>query len=161
MGCVLRRGPGGHCPSFQQSGWLGHGKGDQCMTNSCQFELPGLALPSRPRVAAVPSIDDSLGLKLLPFVLSVIAGSLDVTGFLGLGGLFTAHITGNVVVLAARLVASDPAPLSYVIAVPVFVAMLVLTRLFVAGLDRIAVPSLLPLLTLQFLFLLMPLGICL
>jgi uncharacterized membrane protein YoaK (UPF0700 family) len=93
--------------------------------------------------------------------LSLVAGSLDVTGFLGLGGLFTAHITGNVVVLAARLVAHEPSPLSYAIAVPVFIVVLVLTRLFVAGLDRLAIPSLLPLLVLQFLFLLMALSICL
>jgi uncharacterized membrane protein YoaK (UPF0700 family) len=39
---------------------------------------------------------------MLPFVLSVIAGSTDIIGFLGLNGLFTAHITGNIVVLAAR-----------------------------------------------------------
>jgi uncharacterized membrane protein YoaK (UPF0700 family) len=115
----------------------------------------------RGRVAPIPSIEDSLRLKLLPFVLSLVAGSLDVTGFLGLGGLFTAHITGNVVVLAARLVAHEPSPVSYVIAVPVFIVILVLIRLFVAGLDRIAVSSLLPLLVLQFIFLLMALSICL
>ena len=32
---------------------------------------------------------------LLPSVLSVTAGSVDVIGFLSLGGLFTAHITGE------------------------------------------------------------------
>jgi hypothetical protein len=46
------------------------------------------------RVSA-PSVDASLGLKLLPTVLSMTAGSVDVISFLGLGGLFTAHITGN------------------------------------------------------------------
>jgi uncharacterized membrane protein YoaK (UPF0700 family) len=131
------------------------------MTSSYPVEMPELALRRRHRNTAIPSIDDSPRLKLLPFVLSVIAGSLDVTGFLGLGGLFTAHITGNLVVLAAKLVAGEPAPLSYVIAVPVFMAMLMLTRLFVAGLDRFAVPSLVPLLSTQFLFLLLALGICL
>jgi uncharacterized membrane protein YoaK (UPF0700 family) len=131
------------------------------MKRSCQSELPVLASSSRGRVTAVPSIEDSLGLKLLPFVLSLVAGSLDITGFLGLGGLFTAHITGNVVVLAARLVAHEPSPLSYAIAVPVFMVILVLATLFVAGLDRIAVPSLLPLFVLQFLFLFMALSICL
>ena len=103
--------------------------------------------------AAAPSVDDSLGMKLLPFVLSVIAGSVDIVAFLGLGGLFTAHITGNLVVLAAKLVARDPAPLSYLIVVPVFMGALALTRLLAAGLERIRISSLLPLLFLQFLLL--------
>ena len=34
-------------------------------------------------------------MKVLPFVLSMIAGSVDVIGFLELGGLFIAHITGQ------------------------------------------------------------------
>jgi uncharacterized membrane protein YoaK (UPF0700 family) len=93
--------------------------------------------------------------------LSLAAGSLDVTGFLGLGGLFTAHITGNLVVLAARLAVHEPSPLSHAISVPVSIMILILTRLFVAGLDRIAVPSLLPLLVLQFLFLLVALSVSL
>jgi uncharacterized membrane protein YoaK (UPF0700 family) len=55
-------------------------------------------------------VDESLGAKLLPGVLSVIAGSTDVISFLGLGGLFTAHITGNLVILAAHIAADDAAP---------------------------------------------------
>jgi Zn-dependent protease with chaperone function len=43
--------------------------------------------------------------RALPFLLGVIAGATDIIGFLGLGGLFTAHITGNLVVLAAHIVA--------------------------------------------------------
>ena len=46
--------------------------------------------------------------RALPFVLSLIAGSTDTIGFLGLNGLFTAHITGNVVVLAAHVITGDP-----------------------------------------------------
>src|ERR1700739_1202299 len=56
-----------------------------------------------PAVLTIPSVDDSPGMKLLPFVLTTIAGCVDVIGFLGLGGLFTAHVTGNVVILAAKL----------------------------------------------------------
>ena len=40
---------------------------------------------------------------LLPTLLSLIAGSADAIGFIGLGGLFTAHVTGNLVVLAAHV----------------------------------------------------------
>jgi uncharacterized membrane protein YoaK (UPF0700 family) len=93
---------------------------------------------------AIPSVDGSSGLMLLPFVLSMIAGSTDVIGFLGLGGLLTAHITGNLVILVAKLVASDPVPLSYLIAVPVFVIVLGMTRLLVAVLEQLGIASLLP-----------------
>ena len=115
---------------------------------------------SRDTGFAALSVDYSLGTKLLPFVLSIIAGTVDVIGFLGLGGLFTAHITGNLVVLAARLVAHEQAPLAQVIAVPVFVVVLALTRLLVAGLERIRIGSLMPLLLLQFLLLAAFVGVC-
>ena len=108
--------------------------------------------PSHAGVRVI-SVDDSLGTKLLPFVLSVTAGCMDVIGFLGLGGLFTAHITGNLVVLAAKVVATETAPISYLISVPVFMAALALSKLIAAGLERILIASLTPLLFLQFLLL--------
>jgi uncharacterized membrane protein YoaK (UPF0700 family) len=108
---------------------------------------------SRDAGVPVSSVEDSLGTKLLPFVLSVNAGSVDVIGFLGLGGLFTAHITGNLVILAARLLAGGQAPVAHLISVPVFVAVLVLTRLLAGGLERVRIASLRPLLLLQFLLL--------
>jgi uncharacterized membrane protein YoaK (UPF0700 family) len=111
--------------------------------------------------SALPSVDDSSGLMLLPFVLSMIAGSADVIGFLGLGGLLTAHITGNLVLLVARIVANEPVPLSYLIAVPVFVIVLGMTRLLVAVLEQLGIASLLPLLFQQFLLLCLSLAICL
>jgi hypothetical protein len=46
---------------------------------------------------AMPSANSWFGIRLLPNVLSLTAESMDVIGFLGLGGLFTAHITGNLV----------------------------------------------------------------
>jgi uncharacterized membrane protein YoaK (UPF0700 family) len=108
-----------------------------------------------------PSVDSSLGTRLLPTVLSVTAGSVDVISFLGLGGLFSAHITGNLVILAARLVAGDQAPLAQVISVPVFMVMLALTRLIAAGLERIRIASLLPLLLLQCLLIFASFALCL
>lgn len=89
----------------------------------------------------------------LPFVLSVIAGSTDIIGFLGLNGLFTAHITGNIVVLAAHVVARDPTILSYILSVPVFMLVLGLTRLLAGGCEAIGIAPRQPLLLLQFLLL--------
>ncbi|UAJ81038.1 DUF1275 domain-containing protein [Leifsonia sp. ZF2019] len=53
--------------------------------------------------------------------LSLIAGATDVTSWLLLGGFFSAHVTGNLVVLAADAVTGHrPAPAS-LLAIPVFV----------------------------------------
>jgi len=108
----------------------------------------------------LPSIDDVPALKSLPFLLSVIAGSVDVICFLGLGGLFTAHITGNLVILAAHVVTGVDASLSLIISVPVFIAMLAATRLLAAGLERARIAPLGPVLLLQFLLLATFLAIC-
>jgi uncharacterized membrane protein YoaK (UPF0700 family) len=70
----------------------------------------------------VESISDWLGTKLLTFVLSVIAGSVDVIGFLGLGALFIAHITGNLVILAAKIAAGEHASAAHCLSVPVMPA---------------------------------------
>jgi len=94
-----------------------------------------------------------LSAKLLPTVLSIIAGSVDAIGFLGLGGLFTAHVTGNFVILAAHLASGGKAPVAPMLSVPVFVATLGLTRLLASTLERIGFASLRPLLLLQFLLL--------
>ena len=100
-----------------------------------------------------PSIESSLSVRLLPTVLSIIAGSVDAIGFLGLGGLFTAHVTGNLVILAAHLVSGNGAPVAPMLSVPVFVAALGLTRLLADALERTGFASLRPLLLLQLLLL--------
>ena len=103
--------------------------------------------------AAGSSVDISLGTKLLPGVLSVMAGSVDVISFLGLGGLFAAHITGNLVVLAAHIATGRAASLAPILSVPVFIAVLGLTRLAAAGLEETRHCPLQPLLALQFVLL--------
>ncbi len=108
----------------------------------------------------IPTIDSSLGMKLLPFVLAFVAGSVDVISFLGLDGLFTAHITGNLVVLAAHILARGEATLALVISVPLFLIILAATRVLAAGLERGRIPSLGVLLFLQFALLCGFLGIC-
>src|SRR3979490_1623156 len=59
--------------------------------------------------------------RLLPALLSGVAGMVDVIGFLSLG-LFTAHVTGNLVVIAALLVRGGPPNAPQILAVPVFMA---------------------------------------
>lgn len=112
------------------------------------------------RISA-PSVDSSLGMMLLPSVLSVIAGSVDVISFLGLGGLFTAHITGNLVVLAAHIVSGGAAQVAPMLSVPVFTVALGLARLLADGLRAVGIASLRPLLLLQFLLLAGFLALCL
>jgi uncharacterized membrane protein YoaK (UPF0700 family) len=62
--------------------------------------------------------------RLLPAVLSTTAGAMDVIGFLALGGLFTAHITGNLCVLAAHYVTGAFSEVGPLLSVPVFIAVL-------------------------------------
>src|SRR5262249_35855402 len=69
---------------------------------------------------------------LLPAVLGMTAGALDVISFLGFGGLFTAHITGNLVILAAHYITGKFGEIAPLLSVPVFVTVLgVLTAVFV------------------------------
>jgi uncharacterized membrane protein YoaK (UPF0700 family) len=64
------------------------------------------------------------GCWLLPAFLSTTAGAVDVIGFLALGGLFIAHITGKLVVLAAHYVTGSFGEVGPLLSVPVFVAVL-------------------------------------
>ncbi len=86
---------------------------------------------------------------LLPTVLSTTAGAVDVVGFLALGGLFTAHITGNVVIVAAHYVTGGFSQIGPLLAVPVFMAVMGLVTLASSGIARAGTMPLRPLLLLQ------------
>ena len=57
--------------------------------------------------------------RRFPALLSVISGMVDVIGYLSLK-LFTAHVTGNIVIIAAQLVYGGPPRMDQILAVPVF-----------------------------------------
>jgi uncharacterized membrane protein YoaK (UPF0700 family) len=59
--------------------------------------------------------------KRLPTLLSVIAGMVDLIGYLTLGNVFTAHITGNLVVIAALVVRGGRMNSAQVLAIPIFI----------------------------------------
>jgi hypothetical protein len=75
-------------------------------------------------VASEPdaSQPETLGVRAtLAPLLRVIAGMVDLTGFLNLGNIFTAHITGNLVIAAATPVRGGPLDVAQIVAVPVFI----------------------------------------
>lgn len=59
--------------------------------------------------------------KWLPTLLSLIAGMVDLISYLTLGNIFTAHITGNLVVIAALMVRGGKINVAQVLAIPVFI----------------------------------------
>jgi uncharacterized membrane protein YoaK (UPF0700 family) len=90
-------------------------------------------MPNMPTLAGSPETLGEIGrpaddttelLRLeerLPPLLSVIAGMVDLTGFFTLGNIFTAHVTGNLVVAAAAAVRGGPWNLAQALAIPVFI----------------------------------------
>jgi uncharacterized membrane protein YoaK (UPF0700 family) len=62
-------------------------------------------------------------------LLSYNGGFVDTAGFLGLQGLFTAHVTGNFVTLGAALVNGSHGIIGKILALPEFVVVVALARL--------------------------------
>jgi uncharacterized membrane protein YoaK (UPF0700 family) len=96
----------------------------------------------------------------LPFVLSLIAGATDTIGFLSFR-LFTAHVTGNLAVVAAHFITGNPVIMPYLVSVPVFMVALLLASLLGGLLERHGSPTLRPLLWLQLLLLIGATALCL
>src|ERR1700756_71964 len=84
-----------------------------------------------------PHVDRSSAF-LLPALLSTTAGAVDVIGFLALG-VFSAHITGNLVILAAHYITGRFGEIGPILSVPVFMLVLtVVTLAFVKVPARVA-----------------------
>lgn len=72
--------------------------------------------------------------KSLLTLLSVIAGMTELIGYITLGNIFAAHMTGNLVLVAAGLVSSGSMKIAQVLTIPMFV-------LAVAGTSFVATRS--------------------
>jgi uncharacterized membrane protein YoaK (UPF0700 family) len=95
----------------------------------------------------------------LPTLLSFNAGYVDTAGYVALQGLFSAHVTGNFVTLAAALTFGSSGIVTKLSALPVFCAVVLLTRLVshaLPGRDRGVLPAVL---TLQVTFLALGAGL--
>jgi uncharacterized membrane protein YoaK (UPF0700 family) len=90
----------------------------------------------------------------LPALLSFNGGFVDTAGFLGLQGLFTAHVTGNFVTLAAALVLGTHGAIAKLLALPEFVLVVALTRIGGTALRAAGLPALPVLLAVKVCFLL-------
>ncbi|GLK73897.1 DUF1275 domain-containing protein [Ancylobacter dichloromethanicus] len=66
---------------------------------------------------------------ILPALLCFNAGFVDTAGFVTLHGLFTAHVTGNLVTFAAAIAEGRMPSISKIIAVPVFCFVVIAARL--------------------------------
>ena len=81
--------------------------------------------------------------RLFGTSLGFLAGYVDTLGFIALFGLFTAHVTGNFVLIGAALAdASRVSILLKFLAFPAFIAGVAVTRLMVVAVDRRGGPSL-------------------
>lgn len=86
----------------------------------------------------------------LPILLSVIAGMVDLIGFLSLG-IFTAHVTGNIVVIGALMVRHSRVNPAQILAIPVFILAVALTWVIARASGRRGTALMRPLLLIQFL----------
>lgn len=69
-------------------------------------------------------------------VLAFVAGFVDAAAFIALTGLFTAHVTGNFVLIGAELVAHSSGVLAKLLALPVFMGAVAAARVLAWRLER-------------------------
>ena len=86
-------------------------------------------------------------------LLAFTAGFVDTCGFIALFGLFTAHVTGNFVLIGAAIADPHQGLIGKLLALPVFVAVVAATHLFVLHRQRRSRAAVGPVLVGQIVFL--------
>ena len=109
-------------------------------------------LTATPATAVAPgrTAAPSRSERWLPTLLSVIAGMVDVIGFLTLG-IFTAHVTGNIVVIGALIVRHNRVSPAQILAIPVFIFAVAATWAIAKAFGKRGASLMRPLLLIQFL----------
>jgi uncharacterized membrane protein YoaK (UPF0700 family) len=113
----------------------------------CTTEITSIHVESATSVDAAQLSRSELW---LPTLLSMIAGMVDVIGFLSFG-IFTAHITGNVVVIGALIVRRTRVNPSQILAIPIFILAVAGTWLIAKASGKRAAKLMRLLLLIQFL----------
>ena len=117
------------------------------MSQSAQVEISKTATATHSSAVA--------GNTLMAFT----AGFVDTASFVALFGLFAAHVTGNFVLIGASLANSRPGIFGKLLAFPVFLIAVALTRLFLHRCERRQADATAPLLIGEIFFLLLFLGV--
>jgi uncharacterized membrane protein YoaK (UPF0700 family) len=94
----------------------------------------------KPSVAATARARRPLRRFLVPLLLTFNAGYVDAAGFLTLG-VFSTHVTGNIVTLLAAFVYGGSGTIAKLLAFPVFCIVIVLVRFVEYPLHRIGAPA--------------------
>lgn len=97
----------------------------------------------------------SRNLPAMPTLKAFIAGFVDTVGFVALFGLFTAHVTGNFVLIGASVANGNPGVIGKLLALPTFIIGVALTRLLILALARKRRDAALPLITVELVALLL------
>jgi uncharacterized membrane protein YoaK (UPF0700 family) len=74
--------------------------------------------------------------NLVSTLMALAAGFVDTCGFVALFGLFTAHVTGNFVLIGATLASPRPGILAKLLAFPAFILVVAITQVFLQRYKR-------------------------
>eukprot|EP01042_Synura_sphagnicola_P010850 gene10850-13895_t len=100
------------------------------------FALPAVVPAIRKQESKMASLRESVRTTVQSAAMSFLAGYVDTLGFVALFGLFTAHVTGNFVLIGSELAHPSHGVLIKFVAFPAFILSVAFTRMAVVWLER-------------------------